>query len=203
MTKRKPRGTPGDKSICLPISDGIDYNALVENRERYRAYLEQQIAQHPELFPVEISSGYRFHGFVTSVRQVPQGELEELLKPWLGEGAASDNVPIPALIDVELNREANEAEIASLQSALDEAAPGTRIDAQSEWLRPVYDALSAVQYLVLALIALVGLATAAAVWLNLPSHVKTIVDIPIPSCFTTANKFALKGIALMSISRKR
>jgi len=37
------------------------------------------------------------------------------------------------------------------------------VDAQSEWLRPVYDALAALQYLALALIVLVGFATAAAV----------------------------------------
>ena len=36
---------------------------------------------------------------------------------------------------------------------------------QSDWLRPVYDALAALQYLALALIVLVSFATAAAVWL--------------------------------------
>ncbi|MCM1981293.1 hypothetical protein [Lyngbya confervoides] len=69
MANRKPRGTPGDKSICLPIVGEIDYATLVEDRDRFRAYLDEQIAQHPELFPVEIAGGYRFHGFVTSVRQ--------------------------------------------------------------------------------------------------------------------------------------
>lgn len=106
---------------------------------------------------------------VTSVRIVPEDELEALLEPWLGAAAASDDVPIPALIDVELNRRASAQEIAQLQSVLDTTlAPldgEARIDAQSDWLRPVYDALAALQYLALALIALVGFATAAAVWL--------------------------------------
>ncbi|EAQ28920.1 hypothetical protein NAP1_15013 [Erythrobacter sp. NAP1] len=106
---------------------------------------------------------------VTSVRVVPEAELEQLLAPWLGESAVSEDVPIPALIDVELTREANAQEIAQLQTALDEALEplggSARIDAQSEWLRPVYDALAALQYLALALIALVSFATAAAVWL--------------------------------------
>ena len=106
---------------------------------------------------------------VTSVRIVPEDELEALLEPWLGAAAASDDVPIPALIDVELNRRASAQEIAQLQSVLDTAlAPldgEARIDAQSDWLRPVYNALAALQYLALALIALVGFATAAAVWL--------------------------------------
>lgn len=109
------------------------------------------------------------HPLVTSVRIVPEAELQELLEPWLGGGAASDNVPIPALIDVELTRSASTDELAQLQTALDRAlgpVGGTaRIDAQSQWLKPVYDALSALQYLALALIVLVSIATAAAVWL--------------------------------------
>ncbi|MEM8724471.1 MAG: cell division protein [Pseudomonadota bacterium] len=102
---------------------------------------------------------------VRSVRVVPEGELSELLEPWLGEGANSEDLPIPALIDVELSREAEAGEIEALQSYLQESVPGARVDAQSDWLRPVYDALSALQYLALALIALVAFATAAAVWL--------------------------------------
>ncbi len=105
------------------------------------------------------------HPLVTSVRVVPDAELAELLEPWLGANAASGDVPIPALIDVELSRQANPEELAQLQSALDEVVEGTKIDAQSEWLKPVYDALAALQYLALALIALIAFATAAAVWL--------------------------------------
>ncbi len=113
------------------------------------------------------------HPLVTSVRIVPEVELNALLEPWLGSAAGTQDVPIPALIDVELSRRANSEEVAQLQTALDGAlaefegasATGARVDAQSEWLRPVYDALSAMQYLALALIGLVAFATSAAVWL--------------------------------------
>ena len=83
----------------------------------------------------------------------------------MGEGASSEELPVPALIDVELTRRAEPNEIAALQTYLDGVSEGIRVDAQSEWLRPVYDALSALQYLAMALIALVAFATAAAVWL--------------------------------------
>lgn len=105
---------------------------------------------------------------VRSVRIVPEAELAALLEPWLGAGAAAQEVPIPALIDVELTRRAAPAEIAAIAGVVEQAggtARGLRVDAQSEWLRPVHDALSALQYLALALIALVALATMAAVWL--------------------------------------
>ncbi|MEP3422900.1 MAG: cell division protein [Erythrobacter sp.] len=115
------------------------------------------------------ASALSSHPLVTSVRIVPEAELAELLEPWLGSSAASEDVPIPALIDVELTRQASSAEIAQLQGALDDALEqlggAARIDAQSTWLKPVYDALAAMQYLALALIGLVAFATAAAVWL--------------------------------------
>jgi cell division transport system permease protein len=103
---------------------------------------------------------------VQSVRSVPEAELTAMLEPWLGEGVASGEVPIPALIDVELSREASPSEIARIEVALKPAVPGARVDAQGVWLRPVQDALGALQWLALGLIALVALATAAAVWLS-------------------------------------
>jgi cell division transport system permease protein len=105
------------------------------------------------------------HPLVTSVRVVPEAELAALLEPWLGTSAMSEDIPIPALIDIELSRRASANEVAQLQAALDGAVKGARVDAQSDWLRPVYNALAALQYLALALILLVGFATAAAVWL--------------------------------------
>lgn len=102
---------------------------------------------------------------VRAVRLVPEGELAALLEPWLGAGATSGDVPIPVLVDVELTRNASPAEIAAIETALATRIPGARVDAQSDWLKPVYRALAALQWLALGLIALVALATAAAVWL--------------------------------------
>ena len=68
MRERKQRTTAGDKTICLPIGEGIDYEELVNNTAAFRAYLDQQIEQYPELFPKGIEEGYCFHGFVESER---------------------------------------------------------------------------------------------------------------------------------------
>jgi cell division transport system permease protein len=103
---------------------------------------------------------------VQAVRLVPDSELHAMLEPWLGEGVSSGDVPIPALIDVELNRTASAAEVARIEQALKAEVPGARVDAQGTWLRPVEDALTALKYLAFGLIALVALATAAAVWLS-------------------------------------
>jgi hypothetical protein len=78
---------PGDKTICLPIADGVDYDQLVKDRKRFRPYLDSLIAQHPELFPAEIAQGYCFHGFRISaklglvsrrIRLISNGEAYQL-----------------------------------------------------------------------------------------------------------------------------
>ncbi len=115
---------------------------------------------------------------VASVRIVPRAELEALLEPWLGSVDGNDVVPIPALIDVQLQREASQAEVARLQVLLETRVPTARVDAQSSWLRPVYSALSALRYLALGLVALLALTSIAAVWLAarnaFTSHRETI-----------------------------
>lgn len=65
----RKRTVAGDKTICLPFPEGAEYAALVEDGAAYREYLDQQIREHPELFPLEIENGYLLHGFVTSEKQ--------------------------------------------------------------------------------------------------------------------------------------
>lgn len=78
---------PGDKTICLPIGDSVDYEPLVKDRKAFRRDLDESIAQPPELFPAEISQGYCLHGFRTSaklglvsrrIRLVSHGEAYQL-----------------------------------------------------------------------------------------------------------------------------
>lgn len=102
---------------------------------------------------------------VQTVRLLPEAELIALLEPWLGAGIASGDVPIPVLIDVELTGRASPQDVDRIEAALAQTVPGVRVDAQSDWLRPVYDALAALQWLALGLIVLVILATVAAVGL--------------------------------------
>lgn len=69
MSLKKARGIAGDKIICLPIEEGIEYENLVKDQQEYRNYLNQMIEKHPEIFPEEIEKGYKLHGFVESSRQ--------------------------------------------------------------------------------------------------------------------------------------
>jgi hypothetical protein len=64
----RERTTAGDKTICLALPEGVDYAQWIEDSVGHRAYLDEQIAQHPELFPPEIGQGYWLSGFMISKR---------------------------------------------------------------------------------------------------------------------------------------
>ena len=112
---------------------------------------------------------------VSDVELVPQGELDALVEPWLGQdapeiedsagGSAYAGLPVPALIDARLAGPADPARLAALRAVLQREVPAARVDAQSTWLTPVFGAIESLTWLALALIVLLGLATGAAVLL--------------------------------------
>jgi cell division transport system permease protein len=105
---------------------------------------------------------------VAGLRQVPQAELDALIEPWLGTGIATatgSGIPVPALIDVRLKGPATPAQLQELTRRVMPVAPSARIDAQSNWLRPVFDAMVSLQVLAMAIVALLAGALAAAVLL--------------------------------------
>ena len=106
---------------------------------------------------------------ITALRLVPPQEVDALVEPWLGDAASAAGaggiIPVPALIDARLDGKATKARIAALQADLRQVAPAARVDAQSAWLAPVFEAIRSLQWLALALVGLLALAMAAAVLL--------------------------------------
>ncbi|WP_268739834.1 cell division protein FtsX [Novosphingobium organovorum] len=105
---------------------------------------------------------------VRGLRVVPQKELDALIEPWLGSGidaATGSAIPVPALIDVRLDAAASPARLEAITRAAQAVAPSARVDAQSNWLKPVFEAMVSLQVVAIALVALLTLALAAAVLL--------------------------------------
>ena len=117
---------------------------------------------------------------VAEVRQVAQEELNTLVEPWLGTRPGDDveALPIPALIDVRLKGAATADRVAHLRALVVPVASSARADAQAGWLAPVFAAIGTLQWLAGGLIALLALATIAAVLLAsrnaLGNHRETI-----------------------------
>lgn len=101
---------------------------------------------------------------VVSQRLVPKAEMDALIQPWLG-GDTGEAIPVPALIDAQIDGAATPQRLADIQRALREVAPAARVDAQSSWLTPVFEAIASLQWLVAALVVLLAMALAAAVLL--------------------------------------
>lgn len=104
---------------------------------------------------------------VASVRRVPDAELDALLEPWLGElaGEGDEAIPVPALIDARLRGALTSQRLAELREMLALSAPAARVDAQANWLAPVFKAISSLQWLAIGLVVLLAATSAAAVWL--------------------------------------
>ena len=65
-----------NRTICLPSSQEV-YCACVMNAKDFRPYLDRQIELFPELFPPEISQGYRMKDICHPKKQpVPIRRIE-------------------------------------------------------------------------------------------------------------------------------
>lgn len=109
---------------------------------------------------------------VRSVRRLDQKELEALLDPWLGDIAGDEELPMPALIDVELKRSdaATRAQIAKIAKDI---APRARVDSHANWLAPLAGLMSSLKWLALGLVGLMTLAMAAVVVLAVRAALNT------------------------------
>lgn len=98
------------------------------------------------------------HPAVAHASLVPRAHVDELLKPWIGEGAVKD-LPLPALIDVDL-RDPDPAAVAAVTQSLRSAAPDAVIDDHRVWLARVADLARGLSAVALAVIVLVTAALA-------------------------------------------
>lgn len=114
---------------------------------------------------------------VAAVRVVPEAEISALLEPWIGAGGLEADLPVPALIDVDLT-EQGRGSLDQLRAAVTAAAPAARVDDNAQWLAPLASLIGALKWLAAGLVLLMVGATAATVVLAaraaLDTHRETI-----------------------------
>jgi cell division transport system permease protein len=119
----------------------------------------------------------RLSGIVAGVRPVPEEEVAALLEPWLGELAADAELPVSAMIDVDLSP-GGRARLPALTSAIRRVAPSAVVTDTAEWLGPLSSLIMSLQWLAAGLVALMIGATGATVVLaaraSLNTHAQTI-----------------------------
>ncbi|MEE8189538.1 MAG: hypothetical protein V3T80_10045 [Kiloniellales bacterium] len=82
-------------------------------------------------------------------------EIAELLKPWLGTEAISQDLPLPMLIAVVLDPRTS-PDLGRLARQLDEAVPGTLLDDHQSWLGELLSLARSIELLAALVLALVG-----------------------------------------------
>ena len=107
---------------------------------------------------------------VASVRPVTDAEMRATLERWLGPQGAAADLPLPAMIDVDL---APSADPVAVGQRIEAAAPGARFVAHADSLAPLLGALRSLSWLAVGLVLLVALANAAVVVLATRSALDT------------------------------
>ena len=118
-----------------------------------------QIAGGSAEAPAAIAAA-RSNPGVTRVEQVDPDDLRRTLQRWLGPASAEADLPLPAVIDVDLRPGADPAAIAA---AIEKAVPSARFVAHRASLAPLLQALRGLTFLALGLVVMIALASGAAV----------------------------------------
>jgi cell division transport system permease protein len=108
---------------------------------------------------IEVLAGTRG---IARAEAVPAEKVAELLEPWLGPSVREADLPLPLLIDVELQQD-SKVDLELLGRSLDAVVPGTAVDDHRSWLRRLVSLVRAVETLAAGMLALVALVTVVAV----------------------------------------
>lgn len=112
---------------------------------------------------------------VIKASEVDRAQLAELLRPWLGADGADPDLPVPAMIDVDLGV-GTDAAVARVTQAVVAAAPAARVDRHASWMSPVSHFMNLVTGLSAGLVLLMAAATAAVVILAARAGLETHRD---------------------------
>ena len=118
-----------------------------------------QIADGVAKAPAAIAAARSAPG-VTRVDQVGPEELRRTLERWLGPAGTEADLPLPAIIDVDLGAGADPVAVGQ---AVQKAVPSARFIAHRTSLAPLLQALRGLTLLALGLVLLIGAASAAAI----------------------------------------
>lgn len=105
---------------------------------------------------------------VAKVQSLSKQQINALLEPWLGTGNVSDDLPVPAIIDIVLTNDGNNNTqssviIAEIQEKLKTNVPGAELDTHQQWLGELTQLTNSISWTANFIVVLVTLATMAIV----------------------------------------
>jgi cell division transport system permease protein len=109
---------------------------------------------------------------VADAQPVSDEEVARLLEPWLGAHTLDAELPVPAMIDVDLDADGR-AGLDRIRAAVEAAAPSAIVSDVADWLGPLANLMQSLQWLAAGLVALMIGATAATVVLAARASINT------------------------------
>jgi len=136
-------GLEGTLTVQVPISDDASEE---QNDQRVLAAVRTLLA----------TPG------IDSARPIPLDEVAEMLEPWLGAAAKTNDLPLPRVIDVRL-KEGAAVDTDALSTALDKAVPGASVEDHETWRNTLILLFRSVEIVAIVIIFLIGTVAFAAV----------------------------------------
>jgi cell division transport system permease protein len=99
---------------------------------------------------------------ILTITPMSDADAAKLVEPWLGRDAMVKDLPLPRLIDATIAPGAH-IDFATLQARLQTVAPDSNVDDHTRWIARLQSLANTIIYAAYAVLALIALATAAAV----------------------------------------
>ena len=116
---------------------------------------------------------------IIKVTPLTNEQLDELLRPWLGDEVSVSDLPAPRIIDVKIAKNAN-IDFAQLSKDLSIASPQASLDSHKIWLNKLIDLANGLKMIATTILALVIAITSGAIFyttqMSLGLH-KNIIEI--------------------------
>ena len=103
----------------------------------------------------KVLAALKLHPAVASAKAIPREKIVTLLEPWLGSGAAITDLPLPALIDVQLRPDSTNS-AASVADLVVKAVPAALVDDHRVWLSRMTDLAGGIGKIALGLVGLIA-----------------------------------------------
>ena len=97
---------------------------------------------------------------VTAVESVPESDMRETLRRWLGPAADSADLPVPALVNFDTRPDAN---LGAIEQRVKAVAPAAEISAHRDKVTPLLRSMREIQWLAFGLVLLLSIAATSAV----------------------------------------
>lgn len=136
-------GLEGTLTVQVPISD----DALADQKDQRVLSAVRVLLATPG---------------VDSARPIPLAEVAEMLEPWLGAATKSNDLPLPRVIDVQLEDGAA-IDTETLSAALDKTVPGASVEDHEAWRNTLILLFRSVEIVAIVIIFLIGTVAFAAI----------------------------------------